>query len=63
MSLIEQYRDSGELPDDPAILMQLHQEMQANEANDEQVAKDNQHLTSNLDTVVDLKNYLYLGNK
>ena len=37
MSLIEQYRESGDLPDDPAILMQLHEEMQANEANGEQV--------------------------
>ena len=37
MSLIEQYRESGELPDDPAILMQLHAEMVANEALDKQV--------------------------
>jgi len=37
MSLIEQYRDSGELPDDPEILLKLHAELQANEAVDKQV--------------------------
>ena len=37
MSLIEEYRNSGELPDDPEILLKLHAEIQANEAEDKQV--------------------------
>jgi len=36
MSLIDEYRASGELPDDPEILLKLHAELQATESGEKQ---------------------------